>query len=81
MNRLKKIFAALSELATEPSPSKAIAGAWADVRDTLQASDIDDEMRRSIQLVGKVIAAVCGIADDQDKAKEAAVRAEAAEAK
>lgn len=77
MNRLKKIFAALSDIGIVP-PSQAIREAWAEVKGLLPEGP---RHQQSLKLIDRIVMDVCGIADDQDKAKEAAVRAEAAESK
>lgn len=68
MNRLKKIFAALRELAAEPRPGTSISNAWDDVKALATArGQLAPGDRQSLQLVDKVIAAVVAIADDAEK--------------
>lgn len=64
MNRLKKIFSALSDIGIVP-PSVAIRTAWAMVKAHVPA---DDSHQQALKLVDRIITAVCGIADDADKA-------------
>lgn len=70
MRRLQKIFAALTELAAEPLPSKAIAEAWTlIVTQPNICQDANHDMRRAVALIGKIITAVVGIAEDNEKPK------------
>mgnify|MGYP000750557102 CR=1 FL=1 len=76
MRRLQKIFAALTELAAEPTASKAIAEAWSRIqRRAVEAKPADPNMeredRRADALVDRIIAAVVGIAEDNEKPKAA----------
>ena len=68
MRRLQKIFAALTELAAEPLPSKAIAEAWTAVK---SHAHNDPDTQRSLKLIDRVITAVIGIAEDNEKPKAA----------
>ena len=66
MRRLQKIFAALAELAAEPLPSKAIAEAWTIVK---EHTHNDPTTQRALRLIDRVITAVVGIAEDNEKPK------------
>lgn len=72
MRRLQKIFAALAELASEPKPSMAIGYAWGVIRSSAKSPATENaDFDRCWKLVDRVMNAVVGIAEDNEKPKTA----------
>ena len=73
MNRLKKIFASLSDIGIVP-PSDAIRRAWGivvtalDAHAPVVAPSMQNEYALARKLVDRIIGAVVGIAEDAEKA-------------
>ena len=65
MNRLKKIFSALSDIGIIPA-SVAIRAAWVVVKAHHKA-DTDIAEQQAFKLIDRLISAVAGIAEDAEK--------------
>ncbi len=67
MNRLKKIFAGLLA-SSDSSPAKRIAATWLRLHMAAERAGAD---RDDLYLINNVMAAVVGIAEDNEKPKAA----------